>query len=98
MGKDTRALEERWKDAGRAIDDIGLAMQGKRDIAVDVTGFSVRGPTELRDEFLIVMRGIDHEGAPVVAFHGSFHLDDAICGVQSRLRNGTLKWRPDEFA
>jgi len=63
----------------------------------EVVGLSVRPPNREKDDFLVVLRGLDAEGAPVVAFHGALSLLDALAGAGERLRNGTLTWRADEF-
>ena len=91
-------LSVRWQRLGRAVDQIGLAMGGYRDLAVEVTGLSVRAPDEARPEFFLVIRGLDAEGAPVVAFHSAFSLDEAFVGLEARLLNGSLRWRVDEYA
>lgn len=46
---------------------------------------------------LIVLKG--YEGSAwVVAFHREGTLSAAVAGVGNRLRNGSLKWRKDEYA
>lgn len=92
------SLERRWAKGGKSLDDLGLAMEGHRRYSVDVTGFSVKAPVGSGGDFLITVRGFDEEGAPVVGFHGSVDLLDAICGAQNRVQNGTMKWKPDEWA
>lgn len=93
----TVSLEVRWREIGKAADEIGLAMSGYRSLAVDVLAFSVRGPQAQGGDFLITVRGVDADGAPVVAFHGSPDLGEALRGLQNRLLNGSLRWRPDEY-
>lgn len=98
MARSEASLKHRWQACGQALDDVGLAMAGFRDLSVDVTGMSIRGPRHEGDEFLLVIRGLDEENRPVVAFNSAHHLDEAFISLQARLRNGSLKWRPDEFA
>lgn len=81
-----------------AVSWVGLALSGDRDLVVDVTGLSIRGPRTETDGFFIVIRGTDEEGTPVVAFHDGATLEDALLGVHNRLSNGTFKWRVDEYA
>lgn len=81
-----------------AVNDISAGMYGYRTLQVEPTGFTVRGPRSRGDEILVVVRGVDHEGAPVVAFHGAYSLEEALLGLAARLGNGTLKWREDQFA
>jgi hypothetical protein len=88
---------ENWEDVGRAVSAIDAAMKDYRQLSVLPTGFSVRGPRARGDEILLVVRGIDADEAPVVAFHSAFSLGEALRGLEGRLSNGTLKWKPDEF-
>lgn len=94
-GRGDKALSVRWEEAGRAVDELGLAMSGYRSLAVTITGISVRAPKERGDDFLITLRGEDGAGARVVAFHGSPDLLDAVRGAVNRIMNGSLKWRED---
>lgn len=88
---------EAMSSAGLALGEIGRAIEGYRELAVDVVGFSVKGPQQRGDEVLIVVRGFDAEGAPVVAFHSAYTTIDAIRGLAARLNNGTLQWKADKF-
>lgn len=89
---------EEWLAAGIALAQLDRAMNGYRSLAVDITGFTVRGPAVSGGEFLCVIRGIDEEGKAVVAFHSAFALPALVRGVEGRLVNGTLKWRDDQYA
>jgi len=66
--------------------------------SIELVGISIRPPNREKTDFLIVLRGVDHDGSPVVAFHGATGLLDALAGAGERLRNGTLSWRPDAYA
>lgn len=89
--------KEAFDAAGLALGQIGRAMEGFRDLAVDVIGLSIRGPRSQGDEFFVTVRGLDADGQRWVAFHSAFTLTDLIRGVDARLSNGTLKWREDQF-
>ena len=97
MSKEDTFTHEYFERAGVAVSSIEMAMIGKRQLAVLVEGLSVRAPAVDGGEFLITVRGTDHEGLPVVAFHSSVSLVDALTGVDARLSNGTFKWREDEY-
>lgn len=88
---------ETFAAAGRALANIGRALEGHRSLSVDVVGLSIRGPQTTGGEHLVVIRGLDGEGVPVVSFHSAFTVTDAIRGVEDRLANGSLKWRVDEL-
>lgn len=83
---------------GKAIVDLAHAIEGYRDLSVELVGMSIRGPQFRGGEYLIVLRGLDEEGLPIVAFHSALDMGEVLRGVESRLRNGSLKWRKDEFA
>lgn len=93
-----RSSSEYCVRVGKAIIELGRACEGYRNLAVQVIGFSIRGPQYRDGEYLVVARGLDEEGAPVVAFHSALDIGEVLRGLESRLRNGTLRWRPDEFA
>lgn len=63
-----------------------------------LTGLSMRCPLEERGEFLVVLKGEDSDGAPVVGFHGAFSASEALVGAVERMNNGTIKWRIDQYA
>lgn len=92
-----KALEVRWQEIGKALDEVGLAMSGYRTLSVDVTGVSIRAPQATGGDFLLTIRGTAEDGTPVVAFHGAADLGEAFRGLQNRLLNGSLKWRQDSF-
>ena len=93
-----KALTVRWEEIGRAVDEVGLVMSGHRNVSVGITGMSIRGPVEAGGDFLATVRGRDVGGAPVVSFHGDPDLGALFRGLHNRLMNGSLKWRPDEWA
>jgi hypothetical protein len=99
MGRDPAVNnDERMRAVGFAVSDLGLAMEGKRQLSVEVMGFSVRAPRESGDEFLVTLRVLDADGAPWIAFHSATSLDETLSGVVARLWNGTLKYREDSWA
>jgi hypothetical protein len=92
-----RYTSKTFEAVGEAVESLGAAMQGYRSLSVDVTGFSIRGPRGRGDEFLVVVKGLDESGQPLVAFHSAMELGECLRGVEARISNGTLKWRSDEF-
>jgi hypothetical protein len=83
--------------AGVALAYIDKCLAGRNNLSIDVVGLSVRGPRAEGDEVFVTVRGLDAEGTPCVAFHSAFSLGEAMRGVAARLKNGTLKWRVDQF-
>lgn len=90
---DAKSLEA----VGLAVAAVDAAMQGYRSLSVDIVGLNIRSPRTVGDEVLLVVKGVDAEGTPCVAFHSAFSLGEALRGLEGRLRNGTLKWRVDAY-
>lgn len=97
MSNPMHGSDDRWLKTGRAIEGLQVMCAAGWSGQVQLTGFRVRAPTEENAEYLLVVWGDDHEGAPVVGFHGSTDLLELFVGGLNRIRNGTMKWRPDEY-
>lgn len=92
-----RLLAERvhaWGQAVMSYDYIySVAWRGE----VDIEGLSLRSPRAEGGEWLCTLRGFDSDGTPVVAFHSALSAIEALAGAGERWRQGTLKWRVDEY-
>jgi len=97
MAKDRKQNDLQPEKLGWAILTIEAGIEGYRGWQVEVTGFSVRAPLVQHGEYLMVIKGTDEAGGPIVAFHSSTSLADLFTGCANRLVNGSLKWRDDEF-
>lgn len=89
--------DEAFLAAGVALGHIGRGMTGAIFAGAILTGMSIRGPQVVGGEFLLVAKGTTEDGENIVGFHSAFTLGDAVRGLEARIRNGTLKWRVDEF-
>jgi hypothetical protein len=58
----------------------------------------ITASTQGDDPLLMVIKAWDTEGAPVVGFHGGGHILEMLASAARRVRNGTIKWRADEYA
>jgi hypothetical protein len=87
----------RLEQIGLAVEDVGAGLQGYRQYQIEVVGLNIKRPKAANEEFFVVVKGIDSEGTPCVAFHAAFSLGELFMGLHARLRNGSLKWRVDEF-
>lgn len=88
---------EYFTKVGTSLGHIDMVMQGYRDVSVELTGMSIRGPIAQGGEFLATLRGYDSDGMKVVAFHGAASLSEVFIGICARLGNGSLKWKEDQF-
>jgi hypothetical protein len=61
-----------------------------------LTSMTVRLPGYDRTDYLLVLRGTTPQG-PVVAFHNAPTLWETMEGVVNRLKNGSLKWKEDQY-
>jgi len=57
----------------------------------------IKAPQWYGGEYFAVVTADGDDGAPVVAFHTAESLVGLLTGLGNRLRNGSLKWRADEF-
>jgi hypothetical protein len=90
-------------DSGRD-DFVGRQMHlydyvcfGGWDGSVELIGLSIRIPAQRHEDVLVVLRGHDSDGGPVVAFHSEPMVANALAGAARRLADGQLKWREDEY-
>lgn len=81
----------------KGIRFLDRALSGHTVADVELVGISIRGPKGENEEFLITVRGLGSDGQALVAWHSASSLWDLIAGVATRLGNGSLKWKPDEW-
>lgn len=97
MSASDRGPVEMFAETGRAVSDIGLALLQPERLGVALVGLSVKGPRSDGDELLLVLRGVDSDGTAVVSFTSATTLDECFRSARARLRNGSMKWRVDEY-
>lgn len=88
---------ERQQKCGQAVMQFDAIAQGWRVSSYELCGFSVRTPRAEGEDFLLTIRALDGEGAPVVAFHNASNLMELWIGAWGRFSNGQLKWKPDNW-
>lgn len=98
MSRETEAKSDlRDERVGRSVFKLGCYFSGEKVHEYEFVGMSVRFPDQGSDEFLVTLRALDHEGAPVVAFHAAPNLDEVLKGLLARIENGQLKWKADKW-
>lgn len=97
MGKQ-QSLQGRFENIGRSVCLLDHIDSPHWRGEVVLTGLSLRVAKEEYGEALVVLRGIDGEGAPVVGFHSSVGAADALAGAMARMQQGTITWRLDDYA
>lgn len=63
-----------------------------------VESFRVRGPQEEGGEYMLVAKRVNDAGLPEVGFQTGLSVEAVLAGFGTRLRNGSVKWKPDRFA
>jgi len=104
MGTNSRANAKANKVGDDYVHRTGVVVVGfdqaverADDRDVWFQGLSVRPPTALRAEWLVVMR-VNTEEQPVVAFHSAGTFAEALKGALERFENGSLVWKDDAYA
>jgi hypothetical protein len=92
-----KAAHEMAARAGALMIGAQRIVEAQAEEGFLITGFSVRLPRTEDQDVLVVVRAITAEG-PVVGFHGSLDLGEAIVGMIGRLQANTMKWKDDEYA
>lgn len=98
MGEDSEARFTMLQQAGLAAEKIGEALHGVRTLQVDIVGLSIRAPRSQDEDILVTIRGVDGEGAPVVAFYAGQYLTGILVGIETQIKRGDMRWKPDQFA
>lgn len=82
---------------GKSIARLGAYMERSLYSDDGLLSLRVRAPRHQEDDYLAIVKSLDSEGRPMVAFHGASNLVDVLVGLSNRIANGTLKWMPDKY-
>lgn len=100
----TDELKDNGKPASReakthkAVVRLGVDMERAAYGWDGIITLRVRGPREVGDELLCVVRRENEEGLPEVAFQSGESLQGVLIGLSNRMANGTIRWMPDKYA
>lgn len=79
------------------------ASAGAKMGGVQLTGLTIRYSTNKAGDYipggevLVVVKAYDAEGTRWVGFHSAMSMIEALAGTMIRIRNGSIKWKVDEF-
>lgn len=90
------AVERIYISAGQSVAWLDLMTEADPETSVQLMGVSVRMAEHPGGEHMFVVKG-RYKGERVVAFHGDPSILAGLTGLGNRIRNGSLKWRPDEY-
>lgn len=89
-------LDRMLHKIGAAIMRGNSYMEKNAEAGTYIRKISLASPWEKSGEWFVVITKYE-EGMPLVAFHSADTLQQAVVGLLNRLRNGSLKWRTDEY-
>lgn len=89
-----RVIEEQ---SGSAVLYLTRCMHGRATSDYDIHSIKFRNTFGDGSEVMAIIGAFDDAGGPVVAFHSASNFGETVVGVAKRLRNGSLKWRTDEY-
>lgn len=92
-----RAHDDLLYRTGRAWFEFIQACERLGRDDVDIMRVTIKGHVG-GDEPLLVVLVADGPEGPVVAFHNADEVYGLWSGLSNRIKNGNVKWRPDEYA
>lgn len=82
---------------GNKLIDLEVAVSKLHEDGVTVKMIKLKASPNPNGDWLAIVTASTENGE-VVAFHSSDDLSSTITGVGAKLRNGSLKWKEDEYA
>lgn len=108
MGRDTKATKATLNHLGDRAYQNAMMLLGAKvtefdslfdalwDKGVYIRSLRFKLPTEDDPRYLVVIKA-DTEQGSVVGFHGDDGFAATLQGTLNRLRNGSIKWKVDEY-
>ena len=82
---------------GRKVHEMAYVLEKSAAEEFMVRRITFRCDGDPRGSWLAIITGDDGSG-PVVAFHSGDGLTATIEGLAAKIRNGSLKWKEDQYA
>jgi len=94
----SQAMFDGWvHDVGKGWLDLLRACEAEAKAGRLITRITIRGVVTQGAGLLVILAASGDDGA-TVAFHNVDEVSTMWRGLANRMRNGSLKWRPDEYA
>lgn len=94
----TAALTERiLSKTGHSVHMAGHAMSNMEQNGLSILRISFKATGSVDGSWLAIISASSENGS-VVAFHSGDSFPSTLQGVCSRIVNGSLKWKEDEYA
>jgi hypothetical protein len=81
----------------KAVKHLFWEMEKSSSEAGYLVTFKVRAPRDSGDDYLVIATRVADDGTPEVGFHAATTLPDVLTGLGNRLRNGSFKWKADQY-
>lgn len=92
------ALHQRMLMAsGRKLQQLEHSLENVMDEGVRINRITFKCGGDVRGSWLAIVTAVTAEG-PIVTFHSAEGIVSTIEGLSNKLRNGSLKWKEDEYA
>jgi hypothetical protein len=99
-GRNQVKAERAAEELLHSIKDILLwdrVMSDRWSGEIEVHDVRVKVREDGQDPYLVVVKGCDGEGTPVICFHSGGSVTGALASAARRLRAGNMKWKVDEW-
>lgn len=83
--------------SGQSLHNLAYGTEHMFDQGVRIRRITFKCGGDPRGSWLVIITVVTAEG-PLVAFHNGEGLLSAVEGLAARIRNGSLKWKEDEYA
>lgn len=92
-----RLFDEMLRKTGRRVRELERTMLRLEEDGVTIKMLKLNCKAGPRGEWLAILTAQGEEGG-LVAFHSADGLPEVLAGLSTRLGNGSLKWKEDEYA
>jgi hypothetical protein len=93
----SRAHQKALSRSELSVNIFDRAAQGESWGGIEIEAVKFRLANDPMIESLAVITGVGADGGPIVAFHSAIGFAELFVGLAARLRNGSLKWKVDEY-
>lgn len=93
----TKSAVRRWLfDVGKSVEQTSRMMASDRDTSYHVYEFRIKEKSGNGAGVLAILKAFGADG-PLIAFHHDNSYLQALQNIGERLRNGAMKFQPDEW-
>ena len=96
--QDVDYLDQIKEAGGNGLIALSRCMEfGLPEADIKVTRFVIKAPPAPGQEYFVIVSALVG-GEPCVGFGSGLDVTSALVSTTNRITNGSMKWRPDEYA